>query len=298
MTAVLPPDDYDQPPPEAPPPPSRRQRNWATAAALLATVAVGIAAVTLAVVLTGLPPDPTPPAPTPIAPTAPPTAGPTTAPTTAPTTVAPTTQPSTPATTTPPATTPPTTTRPPRVPADAVVAVYPNAGRPVRFQDPITAARDFATVLVGFHHPVVGPYRAGDGRSGEVDLRPEPGGPLSTVLVRRMSDGTWWVLGAATAEIQLDTPVADDVLAPPSVTLTGRALAFEGTVDVHIVDDRTARPLGTGSVTGGGDEMRSFEGTVALAAPAAERGAMILTTASARDGDILTASVTRVRFAR
>jgi hypothetical protein len=204
-------------------------------------------------------------------------------------------------TTTRPTTTPPTTaptTAAPVVPPDAGTAVWPTASVGVRYQDPVAAARGFATRLVGFTDPVVGPYRAGDSRSGEVDVRPGRRGPVTTVLVRRMSDDRWWVLGAATADIQLDTPKAGDVLAPPSVTLTGRALAFEGTVTVRIVDDVSSEPLATGWVTGGGDELRPFEGTVELGRPGADRGAIVLTSDSAMDGSVMAASVVRVAFAR
>ncbi|WP_214401421.1 Gmad2 immunoglobulin-like domain-containing protein [Pseudonocardia lacus] len=299
MTVILPPDQDQQPSPQPPPPPSPARRRWATAAAVLATIAVAVSVVVLAIVLAGDAPEPDPP-PVPVPTT---TAAP--APTPTATAPAPTTAPAPSVTvvptTAPPATTPPTaapTTAPPVVPPDASTAVWPTAAVATRYDDPLAAARGFATRFVGFADPVVGPYRAGDSRSGEVDVRPTRRGPVTTVLVRRMSDDRWWVLGAASADIQLDTPRAGDVLAPPSVALTGRALAFEGTVAVSVVDDASAEPLGTGWVTGGGDELRPFEGAVAIGRPRAERGAVVLTSDSAMDGSVMAASVVRVAFAR
>jgi hypothetical protein len=288
MTAVLPPDQEQPPPAPEPSPTSAAQRYWATTAALLAVVAIGISAVVLATVLLGDAPEPGPPA----APTATTTASP--APSPAPTSEpepTPTTSPSAPPTTTP-------TSTPPVVPPDATTAVWPTAGSGIRYIDPVAAARGFAVTLVGFADPVLGEYRSGDSRSGEVEVRPAEQGPATTVFVRKLGDDTWWVLGAATAGIQLDSPAAGDLLAPPAVTLSGRALAFEGTVAVRILDDRTDRPLATGVVTGGGDQLRPFEGTVELAQPGTDHGALVLTTENARDGSVWSACVIRVAFAR
>ena len=79
------------------------------------------------------------------------------------------------------------------------------------------------------------------------------------------------MLGAATDGIELDTPGAGDVVASP-VVLTGRAWAFEGHVSVRIVGDGFPTPLAT-------------------------RGAVVLTTESARDGRVRTAAVVRVALA-
>jgi hypothetical protein len=200
--------------------------------------------------------------------------------------------PSTPSPGTPQANTPPAT-----APPDAVTAVWPPPSSAVRYPGPGAAARGFAVDLVGFHAPVVGPYRSGDARSGEVDVRPEPGGPVTTVFVRRMSDDTWWVLGSATEGIELDAPGAGEVVVSP-VVLTGRAWAFEGHVSVRIVQDGSRTPLSTGFVTGGGDALRPFQGSFPLGASTADHGAVVLTTESARDGQVWTAAVVRVGLAR
>lgn len=190
----------------------------------------------------------------------------------------------------------PTATALPPAPPDAVTAVWPVATGDVRYADPVAAARGFAVELVGFRAPVLGPFRQGDARSGEVEVRPEAGGPVTTVFVRMLGDGTWWALGSATEGIELDSPTAGDVLTSPAV-LTGRAVAFEGQVTVRIVEDGGGAPLATGFVTGGGDEPRPFEGSFPLRAPSAGHGAVLLTTESARDGQVWTAAVVRVGLA-
>lgn len=183
----------------------------------------------------------------------------------------------------------------PRVPADAVTAVWPTGAVPTRYTDPVAAARGFALDMAAFADPVVGAFLVGDSRSGEVDVRPAPDGPVTTVFVRLLGDGTWWVLGAATADLTLDSPAAGDLLAG-AAELSGTALAFEGTVDVRIVDDTTAT-LATGVVTGGGDVARPFRGEFPLDGPAAPYGTLLLTTASGADGSTWTASAVRVRLA-
>lgn len=205
-----------------------------------------------------------------------------------PTTVAPTTAP----TTAPPTT--PSTAAP--APGDAAIAVFPHPSASPRFDDPVAAARAFAVDFVGFTDPLVGEFMQGDARSGEVEVRPKADGPATTVFVRQLgSDDSWWVLGSATSDITLDTPVTGDTITSP-VTLTGSALAFEGHVSVEVRRDGAREPIGTGFVTGGGDVVRPFSGEVAFAAPAGERGALVLLTNSAEDGRVWQAAVIRVAF--
>ena len=187
-----------------------------------------------------------------------------------------------------------TTAAPPA--ADTSTAVWPYAATSTRFSDPVAAARSFATDYVGFAAPVMGAFRAGDARSGEVDVRPRANGPVTTVLVRQLgNDGTWWVLGATTETIRLESVTAGSLVRSPQ-RLQGRAQAFEGTVDVRIRQDGSATPLATGFVTGGGIEMGPFDETMAFSAPTAGHGAVVLFTESAENGQVWQASVVRVRF--
>jgi hypothetical protein len=203
--------------------------------------------------------------------------------------------------TTEPATTastaaPTTATTPTPTPGDTATAVFPDPSTSVRFDDPVAAARAFAVDFVGFTDPVVGEFMQGDARSGEVEVRPRADGPATTVFVRQLgADDTWWVLGSATGGITLDTPAAGDTVTSP-VALTGRALAFEGNVEVEVREDGAREPIGTGFVTGGGDVERPFDGQVEFSAPTADRGALVLLTRSAEDGRVWQAAVTRLQF--
>jgi hypothetical protein len=175
-------------------------------------------------------------------------------------------------------------------------AVWPWETSSTRFQDPVDAARSFATEFLGLTAPVVGPFAKGDSRSGEVEVRPRSNGPVSTVFVRQGSDDSWWVIGAANEDIVLDEPeVMDEIRSP--VRLRGTALAFEGTVQVHIREDGRREPIGKGFVTGGGGDPQPFEGTIEFSAPRASAGAIVLFTESAEDGRVWQAAVVRVRFA-
>jgi hypothetical protein len=198
---------------------------------------------------------------------------------------------------------PTTTTAPPSTtetvtpaPIDTSTAVFPSAASGARFADPAEAARAFAVEFVGFTDPIVGEFLQGDARSGEIEVRPAADGPATTVFVRQLgSDGSWWVLGSATADITIDMPGAGDAVTSP-LTVTGTALAFEGTVAVEVRQDGVREPLGTSFVTGGGDVPRPFTGQVTFAAPETDHGALVLLTRSEEDGRVWQAAVLRLRF--
>jgi hypothetical protein len=179
---------------------------------------------------------------------------------------------------------------------DRTSAVWPVEASGVTFTDPVAAAQAFAEDFLRMQSPLVGTFRPGDSRSGEVDVTPIADGPITTVLVRQLSgEDTWSVLGATTDLIQLTAPAAGATIASP-VTLTGSALAFEGTVQVEVREDSQVDPIGTGFVTGGGDIVRPFEGRVDYAIPASHRGALVLFTTSGEDGRVWSATVVRVNF--
>lgn len=199
------------------------------------------------------------------------------------TTATPTTEPSTTATTAP-------------APVDTSTAVFPSGAGETRYDDPVEAARAFAVDFVGFTDPIVGDFMQGDARSGEVEVRPLADGPVTTVFVRQLgSDGAWWVLGAATANIAIDAPAAGESISSP-VAVTGSALAFEGTVNVEVRQDGAGEPIGTGVVTGGGDVLRPFSGEIEFSTPTEQYGAMVFLTRSERDGRVWEAAVLRVSF--
>lgn len=178
-------------------------------------------------------------------------------------------------------------------------AVWPVGTSSTRYSDPVDAARGFAVDFVGFVEPVVGPFRQGDSRSGEVDVRARSDGPITTVLVRQLGpDDSWLVLGSFTENIELSDPGVLEVVRSP-LRITGRARAFEGNVQVAIREDGNPAPLATGFVTGsGGEDLGPFEDTFSFPAPTRAHGSLLLTTESARDGRIEEAAVLRIAFAK
>ncbi len=206
---------------------------------------------------------------------------------------APTTTSSLPSPTTLPA---PTTTTIP-LPAAAAIAVWPAFESNTRFHDPVAAARSFATSYVHMVEPVVGTFRAGDARSGEITLQPGSRGPVTTVLLRQLgNDGTWWVLGSATPDIRLAEPAALAAIGSP-VRLRGTSTAFEATVNVSIRQDAGAKALADSYVMGGANgQMGPFDATMKFTASASKYGAIVLYTISPETGHVSEATVIRVGF--
>lgn len=190
-----------------------------------------------------------------------------------------------------------TTTTDPAV--DPAVALWPEPGSDKRFDSPEEVARDFASNFIGFEQAVVGTFQAGDPSSGEVPVQPRSNGPVTRILVRQLVPGSWWATGAATDDIRLDTP-EPGALASSPLRLTGGARAFEGNVQVDVRADGASKPVGNGFVTGGGDEVRPFEGEVRFdedAARPAGYGALVLMEFGGEEGNFVNkATVVRIRF--
>jgi len=207
-----------------------------------------------------------------------------------------------PSTTTPSETTsptdPPVTDPEGDLPDEAAApAVWPWADSTTRFADPVEAATSFATEFLDMTDPLVGEFRAGDSRSGEVELQATALGPVTTVLVRQLTeDDSWWVLGSAAENITLEEPETGAMVQSP-LTLAGSALAFEGTVDVEVRVDGVVEPIATGFVTAsGGPEPGPFEGSIEFDDPGEGSGALVLISRSSEDGAVLEASVIRLVF--
>lgn len=186
----------------------------------------------------------------------------------------------------------------PPVQVNTATAVWPVKASAIRYSDPVAAARGFASDFAGFRNPLVGRFLQGDSRSGEVQVRPRATGPVTTVIVRQLEDGNWWVLGAATEQIRLDSPVTGELIASP-LRLTGAAQAFEGHVTVTLREDGVVAPLANGYVTGRMDEMGPFDGQVTFEhTPSQTYGALLLTIHSAENGELWQAAVIRVQLRR
>lgn len=173
-------------------------------------------------------------------------------------------------------TTPPPATQP---------VVWPAPGSGTQFATPDDAARSFAEDLAGFNDPVLSPFRAGDGRSGEIDLQPIATGPVSTILLRQVgTDDSWSVIAVVNDNIIIDQPAPGEAVANP-MTLSGQARAFEGHVDVRIYVHGQTSPIAEGFVTGRGDGVLGrFDSTLDWPSSTRGSGMLVLGTFSANDG--------------
>lgn len=189
----------------------------------------------------------------------------------------------------------PTTVVDPTV--DPAVPIWPRPDTSQRFDSPQAVARSFAVDLLGFVDPVIGPFQAGDSRSGEVEVRSFADGRPTTVAVRQLEDDTWFVLAASVESIRLDQPAAGGTIASP-LPLAGAASAFEGHIDVRLFADGVTEPIGETFVTGRGDgEMGDFTGELTFEVPDGVRhGVLVLFEPSAKDGSTIAATVLRVHF--
>jgi hypothetical protein len=181
--------------------------------------------------------------------------------------------------------------------AEAATVVWPDPGGTLRYESPEDAAGGFAEEFARFTDPVYGDFMQGDARSGELEVRPVEGGAVTTVLLRQLSDGRWYAIGATSSEIQLDVPPAGERIGSPAA-LSGSSRAFEATVNVEVRSHGSAEPLGTGIVMGGsGPDLGPFSGNIEWENPGSGDGALLLFVSSAKDGSVWTAAAVPVGFA-
>jgi hypothetical protein len=176
-------------------------------------------------------------------------------------------------------------------------AIWPWADSALRFRDPVGATRSFATAYLHMTEPIVGGFQAGDSLSCEVPIRPSTTGPVTTVLVRQLSDdGSWWVLGAVTDNIRLTAPAALATITSP-VDLRGTSTAFEATVNVTIRQDGEQAALAETFVMGGANgQMGPFAASIDYEQPTSRAGGIVMYTTSAADGRVTEATAIRVGF--
>lgn len=278
-------------------------RTSSTRAGVIVGIVVIVAALVGALVLftsndddDAVPADSTTAQPTTAQPT---TVAETASPTTTATTVAdtePVTAPTVPSTSDTPTTEPPTTERP--IEGSTRDAIWPWAETATRFTDPVEAATSFAVDYLGFADPVVGEFRAGDARSGEIVLQAGPVGPTTVVFVRQLTDDdSWWVLGAAAENITIEEPNQGATVTSP-LNISGAASAFEGTVDVELRVDGSGEAIYEGFVTGSGSpEPGPYTDTVEFDSPGAIGGALVLISRTPQNGSpVLEASARRIFF--
>jgi hypothetical protein len=200
------------------------------------------------------------------------------------------------AATTPETTATTATTGPPTtVPVDTEQAIWPFADGD-RYDTPEAAAQSFAVDYLGYTETSLGELAAGDGRSGEIEVRAGEGlSAFTTVLLRRLSDDTWWVIGAVSPDIQPTSPESDATITSP-VSLAGSSVAFEANVNVEIRVAGSIEALVTDFVMGGSMEMGPYAKDIEFPDPGADEGVIVLRVLSMKDGGTEAATVTRVRF--
>jgi Immunoglobulin-like domain of bacterial spore germination len=183
-------------------------------------------------------------------------------------------------------------------------APTPTAGqRSPSTAEAVATATAYLRREVGMRDPVAGPFRWTGPATGRVEIHPRSGeggrplsGPITVVSLKRLTS-VWYVLGTQTANIRVNRPVGSTLVGSPA-SVAGRAFTFEGSVQVRVTEDRygTDVLLGTGHVTGGGDMLRPFAGQISFARPAGDTGSIIFAERSAANGDVLAATVVRVRL--
>lgn len=125
-------------------------------------------------------------------------------------------------------------------------ALWPAAN--VTFSAPQDAAADFVQQVLGVT-PVLGEFRQGDSRSGEIDvLSPGEGGgiavPRGTLILRQLGpNDAWFVIGAGSDVQSIATPATLAVVPAGPLTVTGQAMGFEATSIVEAFVAGVAAPL-------------------------------------------------------
>lgn len=163
----------------------------------------------------------------------------------------------------------------------------------------VTEARSFLTTVVGMTGLANKAPRSVAGGNVAVDfqVRAPNGGlaaPITTVLLRR--SGAWWVASSVSTDtIQVTTPRSGATVTSP-MSVTGRALAYEGTVTIRVEEPGGGKMvvLGEGYVTGGGDVVRPFRGSVGFAPPSSTIGWVVFVELSPADGTVTKATVVPV----
>lgn len=182
--------------------------------------------------------------------------------------------------------------------------LYEQSGS-TEYDTPEGAAKAFLTVYGGMKDVKLGSFSEGEpidgrrtGRIGATSGR-IPGLPMTVELAQVAPSEAWTVTEVLSRSIILDSPPRFATLSSP-VKLTGRASAFEGTVNVEVRQDGqvSGQNLGTTFVTGSGDATPGpFEGSISFGLNTQPGGALVLIEHSAEDGSPIFLTVVRIRFA-
>lgn len=151
-----------------------------------------------------------------------------------------------------------TTTAPARL---GQPAIWPAAD--VVFTTPTAAATDFVKNVLGVP-PNLGDFRAGDSRSGEMDVfSPDTGGSRVTrslLLLRQLGPSNgWFVLAAVNDHETVATLASGSTVTAGPLTVAGAGRGFEGTVVV--------RALAAGDASKQIDQVIAMAGSAEAAEP-------------------------------
>lgn len=180
--------------------------------------------------------------------------------------------------------------------AEAATVAWPDPLEGAGYDDPVDAASEFASEVLGFSDPVVGELQEGDSRSGEVAVRAAEDGPVTTIGVRQMSDERHYVVFAASPEVELLLPTAGSAIDAP-LEVEGWGRGFEGQIAIRIHDRATGDVLGEGFVTGGGvGELEAFDGEIDWDNPGGGWGLVVAAVPGGEDGATWAATALPVGF--
>ena len=178
------------------------------------------------------------------------------------------------------------------------------------FRDPVQTARAFAVRYLGFTTPALADsgFQAGEPGAGEVPIGVRRGTEFvlaTTVVVRQLAEqgrsGPWTVVAAASPRIEVNSPGPLQRITSP-VIVSGRAGAFEGTVNIEVREDGmlAGQSLGSGFVTATG-QPGPFQGEIAFRSPSETGGAVLFqdrSGAGVGETDAFATTVVRVLFVR
>lgn len=175
----------------------------------------------------------------------------------------------------------PTTTSAPASTSSTVptpVVAWPPAD--VEFSTPEAVAADFAARVLG-RGAVLGAFRAGDQRSGEIEVfaSDETGRPIgdarSTLLLRQVSGDDWAVIAAVSEGASITDPITGDVVSG-SIDVVGRARGFEANINIRAVaiDDPSTALDEEITLAGSLDQTEPY--AVTLDVSDATRGSVVL----------------------
>lgn len=165
-----------------------------------------------------------------------------------------------------------------------------------RFADPVETATAYLTEVLGFSNLEASAFQQGDARSGEVVVTTRPRGPETIVLLRLLGSAERWsVIAVTSSHVTIDSPSNDDEVGS-SISVRGRASAFEGTVNLDVMTrEATPEVLLSTFATGEQGELRPYLTDVEL--PVTTPGALTVVARlySAEDGSVDAAAAVPVR---